>query len=144
MAHDSMSLTFRISPRADRHTIAEADARRVKIARQVARVGLGYCGSPAVVDDAVLIVSELVTNAIVHSGGTDVTFTMTVNDDCLRIAVRDEMPGAPTLRDSADEAERGRGLLLVSCLAEEHGGAWGTDDGGATTWCNLTLTGASH
>ncbi|MFJ9360790.1 ATP-binding protein [Streptomyces mirabilis] len=135
-----MTLSFRVSERAPRQRIADADAVRVRMARRVTAARLRYCGLPGLIDDATLIVSELVTNAIVHSGGTRITFTMTVGDGFLRIYVRDEMPGVPTVHGSDDEAERGRGLFLVGSLAEEHAGTWGFSDGGATTWCRLTIT----
>ncbi|HEY0719444.1 MAG TPA: SpoIIE family protein phosphatase [Streptosporangiaceae bacterium] len=75
------------------------------------------------VDDAVLLTSELVTNAVVHAGTTlDVTCAMAAGE--LEIAVRDRHP-ARTLPDipqaASMSAERGRGLLLPSALASSWG-----------------------
>ncbi|MFE2491426.1 ATP-binding protein [Streptomyces mirabilis] len=139
VARDLTALSFRVSPHVSRQCIADADARRVRMVRRVTAARLRYCGLPGLVDDATIIVSELVTNAIVHSGGTKITFTMTVGDGFLHIYVRDEMPGVPMVHDSDGESERGRGLFLVSSLAEEHAGAWGFSDGGAITWCRLAI-----
>ncbi|MFF4442416.1 ATP-binding protein [Streptomyces sp. NPDC001621] len=139
-----MSVAFAISPLRPGAPIAEDDARRVRMARRVTAARLRYCGLHAMVDDVTLIVSELVTNAIVHSGGAQITFTMTVRDDVLRLAVHDEMAGGPTICEADSDSERGRGLFLVGFLTEEHSGKWGTSDEGATTWCALPLAGAQR
>ena len=75
------------------------------------------------VDDAVLLTSELVTNAVVHAGTPlDVTCRLTSGE--LEVAVRDRHP-ARTLPDipqtGSTSAERGRGLLLPSALASSWG-----------------------
>ena len=75
------------------------------------------------VDDAVLLTSELVTNAVVHAGTPlDVTCRLTSGE--LEVAVRDRHP-ARTLPDipraASISAERGRGLLLPSVLASSWG-----------------------
>lgn len=141
LTHDAMTLSFEVSPGDAGQSIAACDARRVGMARRVAAARLRFCGLHDLVDDATLIVSELVTNAILHSGGNQVTFTMAVRDGWLRISVQDEMPGGPAVCAAGGDAERGRGLFLVECIAGAHGGEWGTDDGGATTWCSLALAG---
>jgi serine phosphatase RsbU (regulator of sigma subunit)/anti-sigma regulatory factor (Ser/Thr protein kinase) len=76
-----------------------------------------------VVDDAVLLTSELVTNAVVHAGTPlDVTCRLTSGE--LEVAVCDRHP-ARTLPDipkgASTSAERGRGLLLPSVLASSWG-----------------------
>lgn len=134
-----MRVSFRISPCTDGRRIADADARRVQVTRRLTAARLRYCGLAELIDGATLIVSELVTNAIVHSGGTQITVTLAVCDGSLYISVHDEMPGSPKAHTTSDEAECGRGLLLVDCLAGAHGGTWGTSDEGATTWCRLAL-----
>ncbi|MEU6525527.1 ATP-binding protein [Streptomyces sp. NPDC046924] len=136
-----MSLCFEVSPSRAGNGIADGDARRVQMARRVTAARLRYCGLESLVDDATLIVSELVTNAIQHSGGTQITFNLTVDGGFLRISVHDEMPGRPVVRNTDDDAERGRGLFLVQCLTAAHDGTWGTSDDGATTWCHLALPG---
>ncbi|WP_438874339.1 ATP-binding protein [Streptomyces griseoloalbus] len=100
---------------------------------------LRHCGLEPLADDATLIVSELVTNAIQHGYGKQVTFTMGVRDGFLHLAVHNETPGEPAVRTADDDAEHGRGLFLVDCLATARGGNWGTSDDGATAWCNLAV-----
>ncbi|MFJ6636732.1 ATP-binding protein [Streptomyces sp. NPDC091376] len=138
---DLMSVSFEISAGSNRQTVCERDARRVQMARRLTAARLRSYFLDGLVDDAILVVSELVTNAIVHSGGTQVTFTMTVRDGYLHICVHDEMAGVPEPRAVDDDAEMGRGLFLVQCLARAHGGNWGIRDAGATTWCTLAVTG---
>lgn len=136
-----MSVCFEVCPPRTGGGVHEQDARRVGMARRVTVARLRYCGLEQLADDATLIVSELVTNAIQHSSGAQVTFTMTVRDGFLRLAVHDEASDRPVIRHAAVDAERGRGLFLVDCLAAAHGGTWGTSDSGATTWCLLSVPG---
>jgi serine phosphatase RsbU (regulator of sigma subunit)/anti-sigma regulatory factor (Ser/Thr protein kinase) len=75
------------------------------------------------IDDTVLLTSELVTNAVVHAGtALDVTCRLVSGE--LEVAVRDRHP-ARTLPDipktASTSAERGRGLLLPSALATSWG-----------------------
>lgn len=142
LVDDRMSVCFEVCPSQAGHGIPERDARRVGMARRVTAARLRYCGLETLVDDATLIVSELVTNAIQHSRGTQVTFTMTVHDGFLHLAVHDETPGRPIVHDADDDAEHGRGLFLVDCLAAARGGTWGTSNEGATTWCRLAVPGS--
>ncbi|AWW35682.1 ATP-binding protein [Streptomyces cadmiisoli] len=132
-------MSFEISGPRARDGVAERGARRVRMARRATAALLCFRGLDRLVDDATLIVSELVTNAIQHSGGVRVTFTMTVRDGFLRLAVLDCMPGQPIVQDAAGDAERGRGLLIVDCLAAANRGTWGTNEDGTEVWCSLRL-----
>ncbi|WP_439813400.1 ATP-binding protein [Streptomyces sp. P9-2] len=136
-----MSVCFEVRPPHTGNEIPERDARRVGMARKLTAARLRYCGLEALVDDATLIVSELVTNAIQHGDGDQITMTMTVRGGFLRLAVHGETPGQPVARHAPDDAECGRGLFLVDCLAAAHGGTWGTERNGSTTWCILAVDG---
>ncbi|MFC7306542.1 ATP-binding protein [Streptomyces monticola] len=80
-------------------------------------------------DTAALVVSELVTNAIVHTVSRRIVCDLTDDPagDTVRIAVRDEGPGEgrrhPHPARAGDE-DHGRGLLLVSAVSS----AWGTQE----------------
>ncbi|MEU5225316.1 ATP-binding protein [Streptomyces toyocaensis] len=113
----------------------------MSMARRLTTARLRYCGLEPLVDDATLIVSELVTNAIQHGNGLQVTFTMTVRSGFLHLAVHDETPSRPVVCDADKDAEHGRGLFLVEFLATAHGGTWGISDAGTTTWCRLPIPG---
>ncbi|MFD5253105.1 MULTISPECIES: ATP-binding protein [Streptomyces] len=116
------------------------DESRVRAMRLVTRERLTSRGLTCVADDATLVVSELITNAIVHSGGRQIRLTLDVRDGVLRIRVHDGVPGPrPTAQCPEDDDEHGRGLVLVREIARSRQGAWGVSDNGATTWCELSL-----
>lgn len=92
--------------------------------------------------DVALIVSELVTNSVVHADvGRDrmLCLELTPRGDCLRIAVTD--PGSrlePRLRPRDPDTPGGHGLQVVSMMAA----AWGIvhEASGATrVWCDVPL-----
>lgn len=92
-------------------------------ARSDVREWLG--GEHPTIDDVVLAVSELVTNAVVHSDcavGDFIGLTLTAAEDVVCVEVRD--PGslfsAPYVRQEPD-AESGRGLLIVNEISAEWG-----------------------
>ncbi|MFJ4483011.1 SpoIIE family protein phosphatase [Streptomyces longwoodensis] len=94
---------------------------------------------PDVMDPALLVVSELVTNALVHTDGR-VRLDLTLINHRLRVAVTDSSPRTPVKPTSLGwEATGGRGILLVEAMAE----AWGTVpvSGGKQVWCELQLGG---
>jgi serine phosphatase RsbU (regulator of sigma subunit)/anti-sigma regulatory factor (Ser/Thr protein kinase) len=93
-----------------------------------------------VVDDAALLTSELVTNAVVHAGTTfDVTCRLASGE--LEVAVCDRHP-ARTLPDipkaTPTSAERGRGLLLPSALASSWGVTYART--AKVVWFRMSLT----
>jgi anti-sigma regulatory factor (Ser/Thr protein kinase) len=108
----------------------------------MARQALGD-GHPAE-DTVQLVVSELVTNAIVHSrsgapGGT-VTVALCPAPGGLLVQVRDDGgPSEPRLASPAADpkngAEQGYGLLLVDSLAERWGSISSPDS--RITWCRI-------
>lgn len=85
---------------------------------------------------AVLVVSELVTNAVVHAG-TPVTVDADLEGGCLRVSVGDGSPEVPVLRDVEPTATSGRGLRIVEQLADR----WGIDPGdrGKAVWFELDV-----
>lgn len=115
------------------------DAAQVGVLRRVAAAKLKHRGLDALIDEVLVISSELLTNALLHSGTTEITLNLAVRDGFLRIAVSDGMPGRAERRKPDEKAEAGRGLALVEALAEESGGTWGTGEDGAETWCSLRL-----
>jgi anti-sigma regulatory factor (Ser/Thr protein kinase) len=76
----------------------------------------------AVVEDAVLLVSELVTNSVLH-GGPPVVVAVDCDEATLQVRVRDGSPALPARRDAAQGDENGRGLALVAEMSAD----WGVD-----------------
>ncbi|MEU1849074.1 ATP-binding protein [Streptomyces sp. NPDC019990] len=118
------------------HPASPAQARRLTRARLA---GWSVCEDTC--DSAALIVSELVTNAIVHTASTHIVCELRDGDDLVRIAVRDEgcAPGQPhTAGRTRPEEEHGRGLLLVDALCD----AWGAHEQGSglLVWAELPRT----
>jgi anti-sigma regulatory factor (Ser/Thr protein kinase) len=70
---------------------------------------------------AVLLTSELVTNAIQHQAGATITLTISCVCDQLRVAVHDTSRRVPVLLDAPADAEAGRGLMLVASLSADWG-----------------------
>jgi len=90
---------------------------------------------PHLADDAELLTSELVTNAVQHTG-TLITLVAICDDARLIVNVRDDGDGtAPSARVVAVDAESGRGLQLVDRIA----GRWGTTPhgDGKSVWFRL-------
>jgi anti-sigma regulatory factor (Ser/Thr protein kinase) len=81
-----------------------------------------------------LVVSELVTNAVVHAG-TMIELDVVVRENVLRIEVTDSGTDRPNVWTKDDIG--GRGLPIVEAL----GHAWGVLDLGSakTVWCELSL-----
>jgi anti-sigma regulatory factor (Ser/Thr protein kinase) len=109
--------------------------RAVRQAREVTRSMLARWGAAAdCVDDAVLIVSEMVTNAIRYSRGR-IRLRLHWADGYLRVEVRDASPLPPRLLPSSSGAERGRGLRIVARLASRWGSTRLRD--GKVVWVDL-------
>ncbi|MEV7286953.1 ATP-binding protein [Streptomyces sp. NPDC093252] len=128
-----------VAPRDRGAPVREEDAHRVGVLRRIAAARLRLVGLETLIDPACLVVSELVTNALRHSGTREIRLVLGVRDGFLIMVVIDGMPreAVPLAPDAS--AESGRGLLMVQAIAEEHNGSWGTGDGGAQTWCRLVV-----
>ena len=70
---------------------------------------------------AVLLTSELVTNAIRHEVSATIMLAISCSCDQLRVDVYDTSCALPVLADVPVDAETGRGLLLVASLSDEWG-----------------------
>ena len=98
----------------------EADARSVGSARRLLRDAMSRGGTNAHIDDAVLVLSEIVTNALVHTGN-DFTVLVWSTPGGTRVEVEDSGTHLPIRRRYADTAGTGRGLQLVEELADRWG-----------------------
>jgi anti-sigma regulatory factor (Ser/Thr protein kinase) len=93
------------------------DARVVGVARTVLRAVLNAHGLPELLDRALLLVSEMLTNAYRHSTG-EAQLLLHWAPDIFRMTVWDTSPKPPDLREPRDDSEGGRGLYLLSLVAD--------------------------
>ncbi len=90
-------------------------------ARRQVRAAICAWDIPVDPDVAVLLTSELVTNAIRREAGGTVTLAVSCPRDQLRVDVHDTSRFWPVLQDAPADAETGRGLMLVASLSAEWG-----------------------
>lgn len=104
-------------------------------ARRLVRNLLAVVERDDLEDTAALVVSELVTNALLHAG-TPIHVAARVEDATLRVEVRDGSSHLPVPRRYASTSGTGRGLLMVEQLVDE----WGVQlhDDGKTVWFTLS------
>ena len=106
-----------------------ADLAAAAAARSVVEDAIRAWCVPVDADVAVLLTSELVTNAVTHgapTAGTFVLLAIACDAACLRVDVHDgsgDLPvlGTGLIDETPAEAETGRGLLLVTSLSAEWG-----------------------
>jgi anti-sigma regulatory factor (Ser/Thr protein kinase) len=126
-----------VRPRRESWTVWRVP-EAVRHARRFARRTLRTWGVPDDAMDAVLlVVSELVTNALVHTDGR-VRMDLTLINHRLRVAVADASPRTPVKTASIGwEATGGRGILLVEAMSA----AWGAlpVSGGKQVWSEISL-----
>ncbi|MEU1125087.1 SpoIIE family protein phosphatase [Streptomyces sp. NPDC005899] len=110
-------------------TIAQAEPERIAAARQQLRELLHDWADAEQVDSAVLMVSEMATNVLVHTDG-DALLVAEVSGERgerrLRVEVADTSDELPHKRRPGEMASSGRGLMLMEMLAD----AWGVDPQG--------------
>ncbi|MFE9678395.1 ATP-binding protein [Streptomyces sp. NPDC006259] len=118
------------------------DPAEVGRARRWARSRLAGSGIEAdepLAETLILLVSELVTNAVVHTGCPAVLRLslpgVAAEEVTVRLEVADSSNRAPVPRCVGDEATGGRGLALVDGLADRWG--WSVEGPGKRIWCEL-------
>lgn len=87
-----------------------------------------------------LLVSEMVTNAVVHTTSAP-TVDIQLTNDMVRVEVYDDDPTLPKARVPDEESVGGRGLVLLESLA----GSWGADPigGGKVVWFEIDRAAAT-
>jgi DNA-binding NarL/FixJ family response regulator len=89
-------------------------------------------------DEAMLIVTELAANAVLHAGSS-YRVRLSASPGLLRIEVSDGDAGTPEPQPFSSTAESGRGIVLVSAIAT----SWGIETAGAdgkVTWAELSVS----
>jgi serine/threonine-protein kinase RsbW len=117
-----------------------ASGQPVRLARQVTREVLAAWRLAHAEETAVLLVSELVANAIRDARSTDsVTLELEVVQTCLRIEVYRSRPGLAAPRAAGEFDESDFGSVLVDSLADR----WGVRETmtGTTAWAEIDVRG---
>ncbi|MEU5434142.1 SpoIIE family protein phosphatase [Streptomyces sp. NPDC020719] len=110
-------------------TVAQAEPHRIAGARRELRELLHDWADEEQIDSAVLMVSEMVTNVLVHTDGDALLVaeaTGAPGTRRLRVEVADASDDLPHKRRPGEMASSGRGLVLMEMLAER----WGVDPRG--------------
>lgn len=108
----------------------------VGLARQFLRERRCPHHDAEVVDAAVLLVSELVTNAVRHAAPPITLEVICENSHALQVRVSDATPEPPAPLTADEQAEGGRGLTITRVLSDE----WGVDPSngaGKTVWFRI-------
>jgi len=108
-----------------------------RLARQLVRRALEHWSVPDdAIADALLVVSELVTNAMLH-GDSDVAVGLRRGPDRVRVVVSDGSARTPAERALESDSLSGRGLAMVRSIASD----WGHDtvDGGKLVWADVRV-----
>jgi anti-sigma regulatory factor (Ser/Thr protein kinase) len=125
---------------ADLSLDLDADERAPALARHAAARAISTLPEP-VRDVALVLISELVTNAVRHgcTGPDDrVLLSVTQRGGRLRVEVEDPGPGVPERAPIDDpQRESGWGLVMVERLAS----SWGTSTGPSRVWFELDPAG---
>ena len=111
-----------------------ASPQSARAARTVVDDALRRIGEVERTDVAVLLTSELVTNAVLHAR-SDVLLRVLRETAGVRVEVVDRSTAVPVPRDFSEEAATGRGLLLVDAMADDWGAA--VDGDAKTVWFRL-------
>ena len=113
------------------------EARRITADQiRAAQDHLGIALSTDLLDNAQLLVSELVTNAVLHAR-TEIGFSVTIDTDRVKVQVADASSRMPSPRGYDSTASTGKGIALVQALAAR----WGAhpQGQGKVVWFTLSL-----
>lgn len=105
------------------------------LARRQVRGALHGWSDPSI-DDASLLVNEVVSNAVEH-GDPPVRLGVSVNDGHARMDVKDANPQEPEPKPRDTEAEHGRGMILLDELSDR----WGVEQipgDGKSVWFDVS------
>jgi anti-sigma regulatory factor (Ser/Thr protein kinase) len=112
------------------------DPRAVGVTRASLRAALTAHRVPDLIDRAELLAGELFANALVHSDG-EAELRLAWRPDTLRVSVLDDSPELPAPVAAGDDWERGRGLQLVSLLADRWGRCPVARGATKEVWCEV-------
>ena len=104
----------------------------------LARLLDGWGVADQVIDNASLMATELMDNAVEHGSGV-VHLEIAVDDDgLLRVGVHDDAIELPVMGDVTETGLDGRGIWLVQSIARDWGSDSSGEEPGKTVWFELT------
>ncbi len=112
----------------------------IPLARRFVRIALAARGYHDHATTLELIVSELVTNAVIHARTAldqPIWIRLTARSSSLRLEVHDTDVQLPAARPLEGESESGRGLHIVRALTDHSGSYLSPRDPGKIVWCEL-------
>lgn len=133
---DDFSLRIAVGAGGNRALDGVSQGQWVGRLRRISTAKLRYWGLSKLVEDAELLISELVTNALQHGREDDeieVRLVITCHEVLMAVNVGSDR--RPELRVVGANSESGRGLFLVAAYAA----TWGVSPDGMTTWCTLKV-----
>jgi anti-sigma regulatory factor (Ser/Thr protein kinase) len=107
----------------------------VREARAATRTWLRHIGRVAADHPAALVVTELVTNAVLHARGP-IALHLWEQVNRIKVGVSDGSQAAAHRRQASETDKSGRGILIVERMSS----SWGTDvnDAGKLTWAEIS------
>ncbi len=105
----------------ERLTDLPVDPVSARQARRFVTEALASWSLDAVTDEAVLLTSEVVTNALLHTGTGQIQLRLVLLPDGVRIEIVDDSPTLPRPRHYSADAGTGRGLALVEAASRSWG-----------------------
>jgi CheY-like chemotaxis protein len=133
-----VGLLEHLGPRSDDVRVLDLpqDPAAAGTARDWVRSTLLEWGLDELVDDALLVVSELVGNAVTHAE-SKCQVSLSRASDSVRIEVTDRGEGTPQPQPQDNLAEGGRGLVLIGAMSS----AWGVEDvpEGKKVWAEIVV-----
>lgn len=117
--------------------LTASDPAAVRAARRATTEAVqSWAARPGMADDVCLVVSELVTNALLH-GRSDAVLRVVRQRGSIRVEVQDDDTRLPLPSAPDPQALGGRGLALVAALST----LWGAErtEGGKTVWAEFDL-----
>ncbi|GAB3666568.1 ATP-binding protein [Actinocorallia lasiicapitis] len=112
-----------------------AEPSSVVLARETVRYALtGWGYQRDVVYDSMLVISEIVTNAVAAAQGHRIQLRCAVHHDAPLLECWDPSPALPAPRQVGETAESGRGLTIITAYAEEAGTRLCSTGTGKVVW----------
>lgn len=124
-----------VAARDEEELTLPRDTASASVARAWVATMCTRWGCERELDQIMLVVSELVTNAVLHAR-SGCTLRLSRRGDAVRVDVVDGGEGSPDPYQPDENAEHGRGLYLISAMSS----AWGVEpitSGGKSVWAEL-------